>query len=195
MDRERELALVAALRCADPEAFDAVHEAFNARLFHFLARLSNRREVAEDLLEETWLRLVSHAPRLRADTRLGPWLFTVARNLYVSYCRSRLLEDAYAGGMVGLWPSGRHEPSPLQAAEAGEAEQRLARAVASLPVMYREAVLLVGVEGLQPTEAAVVCGVSAVTMRQRLCRARVLLAERLAGGTVPGLACLRELPT
>ena len=194
MIRERELELVAGLRCADADAFDAVHEAFNSRLFNFLARLSNRRDVAEDLLEETWLRLVSHAPRLRPDTRLGPWLFTVARNLYVSYCRSRLLEDAYAGGMVGLWPSGRHEPSPLQAAEAGEAERRLAHALASLPVIYREAVLLVGGEGRQPAEAAHVCGVSAVTMRQRLSRARVLLAERLAGGDVPGLACLKELP-
>ena len=76
MDRETELALVSRLRDGDPDAFDAVHDAFNTRLFNFLARLSRRRKVAEDLLEETWLRLVSRAAQLRPDTQLGPWLFT-----------------------------------------------------------------------------------------------------------------------
>jgi DNA-directed RNA polymerase specialized sigma24 family protein len=56
MTRELELQLVGRLKEADPDAFDAVHEAFNARLYNFLARLSNRRDLAEDLLEETWLR-------------------------------------------------------------------------------------------------------------------------------------------
>ena len=55
MDRELELQLVDRLRTGDPAAFDAVHEAFNGRLYNFLARLSNRRDVAEDLLEETYV--------------------------------------------------------------------------------------------------------------------------------------------
>src|SRR5438128_7281054 len=96
VDRETELALVERLRQGDADAFDAVYAAFNTRLFTFLVRLSRRRDVAEDLLEETWLRLVKHARRLRADTKLGPWLFTVARNLHVSFARSRLLEDSLA---------------------------------------------------------------------------------------------------
>src|SRR5678816_2256893 len=104
MDRESELQLVGRLRTGDPAAFDAVHEAFNGRLYNFLARLSNRRDVAEDLLEETWLRLVKHAGRLRPDTRLGPWLFTVARNLHVSHIRSRLLEESATASLMSLWP-------------------------------------------------------------------------------------------
>jgi RNA polymerase sigma-70 factor (ECF subfamily) len=179
MDRDREQELVAGLRSADPAAFDAVYEAFNGRLYNFLARLTNRRDVAEDLLEETWLRLVIHASRLRPDTRLAAWLFTVARHLHVSHCRSRLLENAHAIGLLGLWPSGRHEPSPLVAAEASEAEGRVLEALASLPLRDREALLLVSVDELQPAEAAAVCGVSPETMRQRLRRARVLLARRL----------------
>ena len=73
MDRDSELALVGRLRAGDPDAFDAIHDCYNTRLFNFLARLSRRREVAEDLLEETWLRLVARAAHLQADTRLGPW--------------------------------------------------------------------------------------------------------------------------
>src|ERR1700747_3409806 len=96
VDRETELALVARLREGDADAIDDAYAEFNTRLFTFLVRLSRRRDVAEDLLEETWLRLVTHAQRLAADTRLGPWLFTVARNLHVSYIRSRMLEDSAA---------------------------------------------------------------------------------------------------
>jgi RNA polymerase sigma-70 factor (ECF subfamily) len=195
MDRERELQLVDGLRAGDSAAFDAVYEAFNRRLFNFLARLTNRRHVAEDLLEETWLRLVTHAPRLRPDTHLAPWLFTVARHLHASHCRSRLIEDAHADGLLGLWPAGRPEPSPLVAAEAGETERRVTAALASLPVTYREALLLVAVEGLQPAEAAVICGISPEAMRQRLHRARALLARRLGDDVRPGLARLKEIET
>jgi RNA polymerase sigma-70 factor (ECF subfamily) len=170
MDRQLELQIVARLRTGDPEAFDAVHDAFNARLYNFLARLSNRRDVAEDLLEETWLRLVVHARRLRPDTRLGPWLFTVARHLHASYCRARVVEDSHAEALTGLWPCGSPRPSPLDALETSEAQQRIATALASLPARYREALLLVAVEGLQPYEAAEVCGVTAEAMRQRLSR-------------------------
>ena len=194
MDREFELALVARLRAGDPDAFDAVHDCFNTRLFNFLARLSRRREVAEDLLEETWLRLVSRATQLRPDTRLGPWLFTVARNLHVSYRRSRMLEDSHAAGLIGLWPSGSPQPSPFDVAAAGETGRRIEAALGALPVASREVLLLVVVEGLKPAEAAEVCGVSSEAMRQRLTRARAALAQSLKADR-PALAVLKEVPT
>jgi RNA polymerase sigma-70 factor (ECF subfamily) len=195
MDRDVELQLVRRLRTGDPDAFDAVHDAFNGPLYNFLARLSNRRDVAEDLLEETWLRLVKHARRLRPDTRLGPWLFTVARHLHASYCRSRLLEDSHAASLIGLWPHGCPGPSPFEAAAADEAARRVATALASLPLASREALLLVAVEGLRPSEAADICGVTAEAMRQRVSRARALLARRLSDGEVPRLASLKEVTT
>ena len=194
IDRETELQLVAGIRAGDAAAFESIHEQFNPRLYNFLARLSNRRDVADDLLEETWLRLVVHGPRLRPDTRLTAWLFTVARNLYVSYCRSRAIEDTYAPGMFGLWPCGRQEPSPLQAAEAEETERRIAEALAALPAIYREALLLVAVEGLQPSDAAAVCGIAPAAMRQRVSRARALLSARLADAEVLLPVTLKELP-
>jgi RNA polymerase sigma-70 factor (ECF subfamily) len=195
MDRQIELQLVGRLRNGDPDAFDAVHRAFNARLFNFLARLSNRRDVAEDLLEETWLRLVRHARQLEPDTRLGPWLFTVARHLHASYRRARLVEESHAEGLIGLWPCGSPEPSPLESAEASETQRRISMALASLPVTYREALLLIVVEGLRPAEAAEVCGVAAEAMRQRLSRARALLQRRLTDAERAGLASLNEVPT
>lgn len=179
MDRDAELALVARLRVGEELAFEQVHTAFNTRLFNFLARLARRRELAEDLLEETWLRFVDTAPRLRDDTRLGPFLFTIARNLHVSYCRSRLLEDSRTMEMIGLWPLGTPQPSPFDATVANETGHRIDKALAALPSKYREALLLVAVEGMKPGDAAIVCGITPEAMRQRVSRARAIVAREL----------------
>jgi RNA polymerase sigma factor (sigma-70 family) len=178
MDRDFELELVRRVLAGDTDAFDAVYALYNTPLFGFLARLAGSRDVAEDLLEETWLRFVAHADRLNADTRLGPWLFTVARNLHVSYCRSRAIERSHADAGIGLWPAGVPD-SPLEHAVGCEFERRLEGAIAGLPVAFREVLLLVGVEGLRPGEAAGVLGISPEALRQRLKRARALLQSRL----------------
>ena len=179
MDLETEQALVERLRRGDEAAFDAVYDAFNLRLFTFLLRLTRRHHVAEDLLEETWLRLVKHAHRLHADTRVGAWLFTVARNLHVSYVRSRLIEDSATAGLMTLWPFSIDRTSPFEATAASELERRIERALASLPTASREVLLLIGVAGLDHADAADVCGITPEALRQRLRRARVMLAQAL----------------
>lgn len=179
MDRDTELSLVEGLRNGDPGAFDAVYEAYRARVFGFLVRLSRSRTVAEDLLEETWLRLVSKAHSLRADTSILPWLFTVARNLYWTYRRSCLLEETFDPAALALWPSPEASSSPFEAAAHGELQRRLERALAQLSPRHREVLLLVGLEGLTPSEAAGVCGLTPEALRQRLARARAALAQLL----------------
>jgi RNA polymerase sigma-70 factor (ECF subfamily) len=146
-------------------------------------------------LEETWLRFVDRAPKLRPDTTLGPFLFTVARNLYVSYCRSRLLEDSQTVDMIGLWSLGTPRPSPFESTVASETGRRIEVALCELPALYREALLLVAIEGMRPAEAAMVCGITPEAMRQRLSRARTAIARRLdeRDGTV--LAGLKAVTT
>lgn len=190
VERNAELALVERLGQGDPGAFDEVHAAFNTRLFTFLLRLSRRRDVAEDLLEETWLRLVKHARRLRADTRLGPWLFTVARNLHVSYNRSRMLEDSAVAGLIALWPCSLERSSPFEAAARSELERRIERALAAMPTASREVLLLVGVAGLDHADAADICGITPEALRQRLHRAREALSKMLERDAVAGAPVL-----
>jgi RNA polymerase sigma-70 factor (ECF subfamily) len=186
-------ALVERLKAGDAGAFDEVYAAYHPRLFNFLARLSRNRQVAEDLVEETWMRLVSRAGRLRPDTQLAAWLFTVSRNLYLSYCRSRLVEESHAPSLMGLWPGGSSRPSPFEATAANELERRLEAGLAAMPLMYREVLLLVGVEGLRPGEAAAVCGISPEALRQRLSRARALLREKLEPEVEARQTVLREV--
>ena len=179
MEREIELRLVARLKVGDSAAFEAIYEAFRPRLFSFLARLSRRRDVAEDLLEETWLRLVARAGTLTDDARVGPWLFTVARNLYFSWRRSRAVDEARTSDLDPAWPAPERGDSPFEAAARAELERRVEAALARLPLPDREVLLLVGVEGLTPSEAAAVCGLPAVTLRARLHRARERLAVEM----------------
>ena len=193
MDPNTELALVEQLRRGDEAAFDAVYDAFNLRLFTFLLRLTRRHHVAEDLLEETWLRLVKHGHRLRPDTRLGPWLFTVARNLHVSYVRSRMIEDSTAVGLMTLWPFSVERSSPFEATAASELERRIERALASLPPASREVLLLVSVAGLDHPDAADVCGITPEALRQRLHRARAMLARAIEMETRPVTPVLKEV--
>ena len=186
MDREIERRLVARLKAGDPAAFEAIYEAYRPRLFGFLVRLSRRRDVAEDLLEETWLRLVTRAGTLTDDARVGPWLFTVARNLYFSWRRSHAVDATRTTELDPSWPAPERGDSPFEAAARAELEGRVEAALARLPLRDREVLLLVGVEGLTPSEAAGVCGLPAVTLRARLHRARErLVAEMDATCAVP----------
>jgi RNA polymerase sigma-70 factor (ECF subfamily) len=190
MDRDDERLLVARLRAGDTGAFDDVYDVYRPRVFAFLLRMSRNRTLAEDLLDETWLRLVSHAPRLLPDTRIGPWLFTVARNLYWSSRRDSLVEETFAPELLTLWPSPAPWPSPFALAAAGELERRVELALSTLSPQYREVVLLVAHEGLTPSDAAVVCGISSEALRQRLSRARAVLAQRLR--ETPAIAALKK---
>lgn len=190
MDPDDERSLVGLLQAGDTGAFDDIYDAYRPRLFAFLLRMSGNRAVAEDLLDETWLRLVRHASRLRPDTRIGPWLFTVARNLYWSYRRNGLVEDAFVPELLGLWPTPAPWPSPFDVAAASELQRRVEQALALLPPQHREVLLLVAHEGLTPTDAAAVCGISAEALRQRLSRARTALAAQLAD--TPAVATLKK---
>lgn len=179
MDRETEFALIQRIGAGDPAAFDAIYDEYRARLYSFLVRLSRRRDLAEDLLEETWLRLVEHAGRIKPETPLGPWLYTVARNLYISYCRSRCVEDERVAGLMGLWPPVSQALSPFEEASASELEARLECALSALAPRYREVLQLSLIEEMTPAEIAEMCGASSMTIRQRLSRARALLIREL----------------
>ena len=178
MDREEEAELLRRLRAGDERAFDTLYDAYRPRLYGFLVRLARRTDLAEDLLQETWLRFARSAPDLPGETRVGPWLFTVARNLFVSYRRWAVV-DLDRLEELRLWPRSEGEETPFDAAAATELEGALERALSALPLADREVLLLVGVERMEPHEAAEVLGIAPAAMRKRLSRARERIARLL----------------
>jgi len=177
MDRDAELELIAALRRSEDGAFAVVYDRYRSRLFTFILRMVNRRAIAEELAQELWMRLAVRAPSLREDTRLEPWLFTVARNLCLSYWRTRGIEGLTDAEAVERLPD--RGVSPDRSAQSHELRAQLERALTRLARPYREALLLVAVEGMSPATAAAVCGLSPEAMRKRVERARTMLAEEI----------------
>src|SRR3954470_23767187 len=76
--------LVDRLRRGERAAFRELHARFAQASFGFLLRLAGRRDVAEDLHQEVWFAIARHAARLAPDTDLAAWIFTVARNRFLS---------------------------------------------------------------------------------------------------------------
>jgi RNA polymerase sigma-70 factor (ECF subfamily) len=167
--------LVTRLRTGDRAALRSVYALYSDRIFSFLLRLSRRRDVAEDLHQETWVSVSRNAHRLAEDTDLGAWLFTIARNKHRSWRRwaaldfTRYVFDAFETEKV----SGPSTP------DMGDELVHLELALRSLPEAHREVLLLVGVEGLEGTQAADVLGIKPEAFRQRLSRARAALTEAL----------------
>lgn len=162
---------------AQAAAFDALYETYAVRIYGFLYRLSGRRDLADDLSQEHWLRIARHADTLREDTDLAAWLFTIARNLYRGHQRYPIFDRLKRRDAIEL----DHPPAPTPEDDAGarQALARLDRALARLPEAHREILLLVGREGLEPSRATEVLRIRPGAARQRLTRARTELAAAM----------------
>jgi len=167
----------AALGRADLAAFDRIYATYAARLFGFLLRLARRRDVAEDLFQETWCKLASSATKLNMNTDLLGWLLTVARNAYYDQGRrERQLQPLEENDIQSCFvESNEHDLIERESLQA------LERGLAALSDIDREVLLLVGVEQLSHELSAQVLGVTDATMRKRLSRARERLRAAIAG--------------
>jgi RNA polymerase sigma factor (sigma-70 family) len=166
--------LVDELRSGSVQAFDALYERYRAPLFTFLCRLCGQTSVAEDLFQNTWLKLARSAPRLRPETDLKAWLFSVARNEYRSHRRWQRVD-------IRRLLAAKTELAVPPAAAAPSATLRDAHwALAQMSTADRELLLLVGIEGIEPRGAAEILGISYAALRQRLARARAQLSRLLA---------------
>ncbi len=137
-----------------------VFRAHQQAVFAYFLRVIGNRQNAEELTQETFVRACSAAIRFRGDSSVKTWLLGIARRV--------LLEASRAGFFE------RTEQLPDVAAPGDRADVRidLERALASLGVSDREALVIVDVLGFEPREAAAIVGVSAETFRVRLHRAR-----------------------
>ena len=170
VDSEEGMLLVE-LRSGSSIGFDRVYEAYRPRIYAFLLRMTGSSALAEDLLQEAFIKLATKACALAEDTNVKAWLFTVARNSVISHMRWRAAQSRSLEAL-GAVRGEEASLTPQHAAEFAETHARLETALASLAPKYREVLLLVAVEGLSPSEAAEVIGIKSDALRQRLARAR-----------------------
>jgi RNA polymerase sigma-70 factor (ECF subfamily) len=176
----------------EPAAFDGVFAAYRSRVFGYLARMTGRRDLAEDLTQEVFLRLARSARGLRPDTRLRAWLFTVAHNVMISHARAQQVTFALAAELAQRPPS--PGPTPFEAVAQSATQARIERALGQLPAGYREVLLLVAIEGLSAADAAAALGLTPEAVRQRLSRARTMLSPALDPDARAGAGTPRSTP-
>jgi RNA polymerase sigma-70 factor (ECF subfamily) len=147
----------------------------------FAISLSGQVDRADDLVQDTLLRALSHLDRFERGTNLNAWLFTILRNLFHSEYRKRRREVEDADGTYAA----RLMVHPEQGAHLDFEDFR--SALAKLPHDQREALLLVGASGFSYEEAAEICGCAVGTIKSRVNRARSRLAGLLAVDDVEDL--------
>jgi RNA polymerase sigma-70 factor (ECF subfamily) len=183
--------LLAAYQQGDPGAFEALLRRHRAPLFTFLVRMLGNREKAEDLAQDTFLRIVKGAPAWEHRARFQTWLFTIARNLCVDQARRDRFRradslDAQGPGdepaMVDSVPG--HEIDPARGAESARLRPLLQKALLSLPVEQREVFVLREQAGVPFKEIAAMVGVNENTVKSRMRYALEGLRKALAAAGV-----------
>ncbi|HEX5867830.1 MAG TPA: sigma-70 family RNA polymerase sigma factor, partial [Beijerinckiaceae bacterium] len=139
----------------------------------FAISLSGNVDRADDLVQDTLVRAIANAHRFEPGTNLNAWLFTILRNLFHSEYRKRRREVEDPDGVYAEQLTSQ----PEQGARLDFEDFR--SALATLPSEQREALLLVGAEGMSYEDAAQICGVAVGTIKSRVNRARFRLASLL----------------
>jgi RNA polymerase sigma-70 factor, ECF subfamily len=177
-------AIARGLRRRDPDLLDRLIEHYQHRLLRYLVYLSGNRELAEDLFQETWIRVLERGHQYDGKHEFSTWLYAVARNLTVDCLRKKsplsldgLMEDEEH---APLEPADTR-PMAWEVVQQHEQAERISAALVSIPAEYREAVMLRFQEGLALDEIATVTGARLGTVKSRLYRGLNLLMSRLEG--------------
>jgi RNA polymerase sigma-70 factor (ECF subfamily) len=178
---EREnLAIAHGLKRQDPELLDRLIELYQHRLLRYLLFLTGKREVAEDLFQETWMRVLLRGAQYNGKARFDTWLFTIARNLVIDLSRKRTMasldEMAEDDRPFDLAVSG---PSPLEQFQSRENCAEVGEVLLKLEPVYREVLVLRFYEELSLEEIATVTRAPLSTVKSRLYRGLVALRPRM----------------
>jgi len=170
-------------RYADGEvaAFAEVHSALAPRLRLFLRRLGCSLDIAEDLAQETFLRMHHARGSFAQGKQVAPWAYAIARNCFISHARSsktklsRASVDAEQVELPVRGSSGEEESIARQSAEVVQ------RTLLAMTPARREAFVLLRYEGMSVAAAAQIVGISEGALKIRAFHAYELLRAALAG--------------
>jgi RNA polymerase sigma-70 factor (ECF subfamily) len=162
------------LKRHDPELLDQLIELYQHRLLRYLLFLTGKREVAEDLFQETWMRVLLRGAQYNGKARFDTWLFTIARNLVIDLSRKRTMSS------LDEMSEGREDdrpfeipmtgPSPLEQFQAREDSAEVSEVLLKLEPNYREVLVLRFYEELSLEEIAGLTRAPLSTVKSRLYR-------------------------
>jgi RNA polymerase sigma-70 factor (ECF subfamily) len=159
---------------ADLAMLNRLVERYQASLVRYLVHLLGRREHVEDLVQETWLRVLERGRQYDSRLRFEPWLFAIARNLALDLLRRKPAPSCGASE-----DPASPDPSPFEATAKTEEAARLARSLAALEPLSREALLLRFQEEMSLLEIARVVQAPVSTVSSRIYRGLAALRTQL----------------
>jgi RNA polymerase sigma-70 factor (ECF subfamily) len=166
-----------ALRRKDPDFIGRLVSQYHYRLLRYLVYLTSRREQAEDLVQETWLRVLECGAQYNSRLRFEPWLFSIARHLAIDHLRKHQQVSLDTSDVPVPETADVH--SPFHAAAKSEDAHRIAGALGALEPIYREALLLRFQEDLSLAEIAQVADAPVSTISSRIQRGLTMLRSSL----------------
>lgn len=180
----RENAQVAqGLRRQDPGLLDQLIVQYQHRLLRYLLYLTGNRELAEDLFQETWMRVLVRGAQFKGESRFDTWLYTIARNLLIDVRRKRTmvsLEELSEGSEDNIpLDIATSDPTPFDNYRRFEDGERVAAALLSLDPLHREVLVLRFHEELSLEEIASVTSAPLSTVKSRLYRGLAALKPRM----------------
>jgi len=192
--------LVERLRARDHSAVSDLASRYSSRIRQLALRCVKNEEDADEVVQDVLFKVYQKIDAFRGDAALSSWIYRITFNIAMSRLRAarassrevELLPVAPAGGDGSQAPdiadwSGLGDDEVLR----GELRQKLVKALAGLPPIYRVPVLLRDVQGLSTEEASAALNVKDQTLKSRLHRGRMMLRGELAD-FADGLALHRE---
>src|SRR5216684_3452436 len=181
-----ESALVALARQGHTEAFNELTERYQRNIFRLAQNITQNREDAEDVLQETFLKAYEHLPDFQGQSKFYTWIVRIAVNESLMKLRKRksdrtvpLDEPVDTGEDTVVREIAVWEENPEQKYSREEMGQILDDAVQSLKPAFRTVFALRDIEELSTEETAEALGISVPAVKSRLLRARLQLREKL----------------
>ena len=179
--RADDSALMLRYRDGDVAAFEVLYRRHNDSLYRYLLRLCRNRDVAEDLFQEAWGKIVKSRARYRPTAKFTTFLYRVAHNCFIDHLR----RNKRHANDIELLPESHSDPGeqPDALTERSLAKERLSRALMELPEEQRDAFLLREEAGLSLDQIAAVTGSNRETAKSRLRYAANKLRAAADGGS------------
>jgi RNA polymerase sigma-70 factor (ECF subfamily) len=176
-------AIAQGLKRQNPELLDHLIELYQHRLLRYLLFLTGKREVAEDLFQETWMRVLLRGAQYNGKARFDTWLFAIARNLVIDLSRKHTmasLDDMSNGGEDDRpFEIAVGGPSPLEQFQSRENCAEVGEVLLKLDSSYREVLVLRFYEELSLDEISSVTRAPLSTVKSRLYRGLAALKPEM----------------
>ena len=184
--RQENLAIAAGLTHKEAGLLDELIVRYQHRLLRYLLYLTSSRELAEDLFQEVWIRVLLRGAQFNGNSRFETWLFTIARNLVIDYRRKRTvasLDELFDGASEDdrqmTIEITDEQPSPFDRLASHEDRAFVAEALLELDTLYREVLVLRFHEDLSLQEIAAVTRAPLSTVKSRLYRGLAAIKPKI----------------